>query len=94
MSATVYIWMPHGGNVGHAAMQLSDGTYISWWPAGKGKDSVGPINWAVSTAATNPNLQADVASEDNRQPDRYIIPNMNVAKVKTWWSKNNYGTYM
>ena len=39
-SGTVYIWYPHGGQVGHAAMHIGQHTennsnewYVSWWPA-------------------------------------------------------------
>ena len=31
MSTKVYVWKSEGDN-GHASMELSDGTYISWWP--------------------------------------------------------------
>lgn len=40
-SGTVYIWYPHGGQVGHASMHIGAHTerndtewYVSWWPEG------------------------------------------------------------
>ena len=32
MAATIFVWAPHGKQIGHASLGLSDGTYISWWP--------------------------------------------------------------
>jgi hypothetical protein len=39
MNATAMIWEPHVDGYGHAALKLCDGTYISWWPSGKGTKS-------------------------------------------------------
>lgn len=40
-SGTVYIWYPHGTQVGHASMHIGSHTddntrdwYVSWWPSG------------------------------------------------------------
>ena len=52
-NVVVYIWMPRSGNYGHASLQLPNGTYISWWPAGKGKDEWAELNWAACTAVTS-----------------------------------------
>ena len=40
MSTKVYVWKSEGDN-GHASMELSDGTYISWWPLQGGKAQQG-----------------------------------------------------
>ena len=40
MSTKVYVWKSEGDN-GHASMELSDGTYISWWPLQGGKAEQG-----------------------------------------------------
>jgi hypothetical protein len=36
LNAEVYVWDPHVDGYGHAAIKLSNGSYISWWPAGRG----------------------------------------------------------
>ena len=36
MTVTVHIWRAKGSQVGHASMELEDGTYVSLWP-GEGK---------------------------------------------------------
>lgn len=98
MSVTVYIWLPHNGNVGHASMELPDGTYISWWPEGKdsakGKKDKGILNWAVSPAVIADDLDDDIASEDDRNPVVHKVPVPKVANIKAWWTKNKYGTYV
>lgn len=32
LAVTIFVWNPHGSNVGHAALSMTGGTYISWWP--------------------------------------------------------------
>ena len=75
-------------------MELPDGTYISWWPAGKGKDGKGVLNWAACTAETVDSLREDIVQEDNHQPDVYVITSLDTAKMKAWWAKNKHGTYL
>ena len=42
MPIKVYVWKPKGDDsYGHASMELSDGTYISWWPLQGGKAQQG-----------------------------------------------------
>ena len=42
MPIKVYVWKPEDDNgYGHASMELSDGTYISWWPLQGGKAEQG-----------------------------------------------------
>ena len=42
MPIKVYVWKPKDDNgYGHASMELSDGTYISWWPLQGGKAEQG-----------------------------------------------------
>ncbi len=92
-SVNVYIWEPHGNQVGHASLGLPDGTYISWWPAGKGKDDSGVLNWALCTATLSGSLQEDIVAEGNLSPQIFTIHNVNLRALKEWWRKNNYGTY-
>ena len=40
MTVHVYVWLPELPQVGHASLELGDGTYISLWP---GEESVDQI---------------------------------------------------
>ena len=80
----VYIWYPRLSpfQVGHAALTLSDGTHISWWPSEKteGKKS-----------KKNPrdvgSLDEDIRLE-GRRPDKIFeirISRQNERTIRYWW---------
>ena len=80
----VYVWMPNEEQYGHAALTLSNGTHISWWPeeeiSGKKgmKTKTGPFY--------NPSLEDDILSE-GRNPDLTVnIPGLDEAAVMSWWT--------
>ena len=94
---TVYIWLPHGlgiTRVGHASMELPDGTYISWWPENKSKKSKAGANSIATTAVLHDSLAEDIEEEEGELPLKFVIPGLNVARIKAWWNENKYGTYM
>ena len=86
MPIKVYVWTPEGGNVGHASMELSDGTYISWWPEYGGK--------AQQTAMKAPGFQnrtlEDDVRDEGKNPDyTFIIPaklGLDEGSIKRWWA--------
>ena len=84
MPIKVYVWTPEGDNVGHASMELSDGTYISWWPEDAVKLPVTKI-----PGFQNRTLEEDVRDE-GRNPDyTFIIPakvGLDEARIKRWWA--------
>ncbi|XP_060594126.1 uncharacterized protein LOC132748500 [Ruditapes philippinarum] len=79
----VYIWRPSGDLVGHSSLQLSDGTYISWWPEG----DCGPSNPRAKAAPID-SLENDIAEEDDRQPHAYKIKVSNEEQnaIVRWWT--------
>ena len=86
MTIKVYVWLPEGGSrYGHASMELSDGTYISWYPVKERKQR---------TMGKSPGCQErkleDDAQEEGRNPDRiFIIPSkvgLDEGNIKRWWA--------
>ncbi|XP_060594139.1 uncharacterized protein LOC132748505 [Ruditapes philippinarum] len=79
----VYVWRPSGDYVGHSSLQLSDGTYISWWPEG----DCGPTN-PRAKAAPNDSLENDIKAEGNRQPHAYRIKVSSEEQnaIVRWWT--------
>ncbi|MGA7832530.1 MAG: RHS repeat-associated core domain-containing protein [Terracidiphilus sp.] len=69
----VYTWpATRTGNVGHAAILLDDGTYISFWP-GSGPASV-------------PTLQRDQTTEGST-PAITNIEGLDEAAMENWWNQ-------
>ena len=88
MTIKVYVWKPKGDDsYGHASMELSDGTYISWWPEYGGK---GEQTKHKAPGFQNRTLDDDVRDEE-RNPDRtFIIPSkvgLDEGEIKKWWAK-------
>ena len=94
MTLKVYIWLPQGITVGHASMQLSNGTYISLWP---GEDKMGKtikqIGIAMGTKQHYENL-SDSLDEDihreKRPPDHvFSIEGLDETAIQSWWDSFN-----
>ena len=88
MPIKVYVWKPKGDDsYGHASMELSDGTYISWWPEYGGKAEQ---TTKRAHGFQNRTLEEDVRDE-GRNPDRtFIIPSkvgLEEGEIKKWWAK-------
>ena len=88
MPIKVYVWKPKGDDrYGHASMELSDGTYISWWPEYGGKAEQ---KTKRAPGFQNRTLEDDVRDEE-RNPDRtFIIPSkvgLEEGEIKKWWAK-------
>jgi uncharacterized protein RhaS with RHS repeats len=78
--ATVYVWPSDKDHFGHAALELDDGTYISFWPTG--------MNAALSSEAfLSKNLDQDTRGEGNRDPIKVRLDNLDEDAIKQWWSK-------
>ena len=87
MPVKVYVWKPNSDDsYGHASMELSDGTYISWWPEYGGKAQ---RTKHKAPGFQNRTLEDDVRDEE-RDPDRiFIIPSkvgLNEDDIKRWWA--------
>ena len=82
MAATIFVWRPHGGLVGHASMGLSDGTYISWWP--------GPDGENFSSGATSHGMRADRSRHGEGKTPDYASPpidGLDEAAMSKWWQQ-------
>ena len=89
MTVTVYVWLPNAPAVGHASMQLENGTYISLWPsvslakANKMKNQHG---------ARHESLNVDIYYE-KRPPDLvFHISDLDEGAIQHWWD-NFYDRY-
>jgi len=86
---TVFVWNYLGKDVawGHASLQLSTGTYISWWPQGQNRQSM-PLLPQVYTVDAYPNqtYADDVNLEFGHEPDwRLIVGGLDESKIQNWW---------
>jgi hypothetical protein len=92
---TVFVWNFMGINVawGHASLELSDGTYISWWPAGATPETLpflAQAEYAVSMhdAVENRTYAQDVHEEFDKDPDWHVIVGgLNESAIAKWWKK-------
>ena len=92
-SMKVYVWMPSGGLVGHSSLELSDGTYISWWPdENKNKDL--PLVTLKGHASSG--LEEDIDGEGRNPTHTFTLTRRYVEKkIKQWWNKFKYeGSYI
>lgn len=90
----VHVWYGSKDQVavGHAAMELSDGTYISWWPSQPLKQSDTNLVKGGSAlvancvpAYRNRRFRDDV-SDEGRDPDVTIpLPELREADMKKYW---------
>ncbi|CAG2171373.1 unnamed protein product [Oppiella nova] len=90
----VLLWDPSGNNIGHCALQLSDGTYISFWPEVQytRRDYVKklPVKSKWST------YKQDKCAENDNGPDhKIVIENSMLSneRIRDWWLNNQYQDY-
>ncbi|XP_053386422.1 uncharacterized protein LOC123538672 [Mercenaria mercenaria] len=78
----VHVWRPDASHVGHCALDLGDGTYISWWPESQ-CDAKNPRARAVA----NTSHSIDIEGEGGRQPNSYRIhvSDGELNAIKRWW---------
>eukprot|EP00483_Globobulimina_turgida_P004560 UN04569 len=86
MPASVYVWSFDGtkSNWGHVSLELSDGTYISWWP----RSGLKSVN-ALSKVYARPNYskQSDIKAEC-AQPTYTIHKYLKDENaIKHWWKE-------
>ncbi|NWA01461.1 hypothetical protein [Pseudomonas gingeri] len=89
-SAAVNVWSYRGKEEawGHASLTLSDGTYISWWPQGMGRESIPFVSQVYSAPAIVPRSFNDDVRGEGVVPDVFVyIPatHLNEANIKSWW---------
>ena len=88
----VYVWLPQDGQVGHASLELTNGTHISWWPDAEKRKKI-PFK---TKKGANPNSLDEDIFWENRNPDRitYISGNYDEDAMERWWEEFKYsGSY-
>ena len=86
MTVTVYVWRANGSQVGHASMELGDGTYISLWPGeGKAGKKKKQKKGKKQDIRTSENLEEDIAEEKRSPTHTFYIHGLNENKIKRWW---------
>lgn len=85
--SSIYVWkysFPYA--VGHAAMMLSTGDYISWWPNDEDPRSLSYRGKSFSAPARLPRTYSDDYFAEGHAPD-YVIPvaGLNETAIYQWW---------
>jgi hypothetical protein len=85
--ATVLVWYPKPKAVGHAALALESGTYISWWPEGE-KSGVQSANSVSSSISLDKRLEGGKGNPP-KIPDYASAPihGLDEAAIENWWLK-------
>jgi RHS repeat-associated protein len=95
----VHIWKYRGKSEawGHASITLEDGTHISWWPGGEGREGLLMFMNIYSASPNDPQNFARDVSLEGRPPDYEInIVGLDEKKILEWWQnfkgKNKWKT--
>jgi RHS repeat-associated protein len=87
--ATVHIWDYSGSKSawGHTSMTLNNGTHISWWPQGTGRDySIsGSVPIYSADAFPNQTLARDIEYEGRKPDHSIIVGGLNEDNIQKWW---------
>ncbi|KAK3104732.1 hypothetical protein FSP39_008902 [Pinctada imbricata] len=80
-------------NVGHAALELSDGTYISWWPMLKKDNNFKGMATAMKSveAMKDRTFEKDKDKDEGegREPDEIVeipVSQEQEQAIKNWWT--------
>lgn len=77
-----YLWRPRllEKSVGHIALALSDGTYISFWP---------PSPTLLKKSGRSQSYEEDVRVEGRPADDELLLPDdlVNQHAIRTWWKR-------
>jgi len=68
-------------NVGHAAIQLEDGTYISWWPDTNVDEDFRSPGFSANS------YQDDVRSEGSAPGFEQQIEGLEEGVMRSWWTR-------
>ena len=90
MTVKVYVWLPRIPSVGHASMELDNGTYISLWP---GEDKTGKKKKRKKIKKgkkdqhdeRSENLDEDIYNEDRSQDYTFRIYDLDEGAIQRWW---------
>ena len=85
----VHIWKYRGSDEawGHASITLENGTHISWWPQGNGRNPSWYSDSVYSVDAILDQSLADDIFNEGQAPDKTIkINGLNEAAIEAWWN--------
>ena len=92
MTVKVYVWRAEGSQVGHASMELGDGTYVSLWP-GKGKAGKKKKKGKRQHTCTSEDLEEDIAEEKRSPTHTFYIHRLDENNIKGWWHGFNKNSW-
>jgi hypothetical protein len=93
LNAEVYVWDPHVDGYGHAAIKLTNGSYISWWPAGGGTKA--QQYWTGRPGGGHSYAEDIGPGGEGKGPDHtYDLGNncLDEAAMWTWYTTNFSGS--
>ena len=94
LTVTVYVWLPRGGQVGHASMCLGNGTYISLWP---GEDKMGKKKKRKKIEKEkkehhnerSESLEEDIDNEGRSYDKSFVFEGLDIDAIQQWWDNFN-----
>ena len=101
MTVTVYVWLPRLGQVGHASMELGNGTYISLWPgeskAGKSKKKKDKKKKSEKKKKTkkdpynerSESWYEDIENEGRWHDQSFKFEGLDEDAIQRWWDDFN-----
>jgi len=97
MTVEVFVWEFCGSKEawGHSSLRLSNGTYVSWWPA-EPYSKLSAVKQLKSSvpADRDRSYDDDVAGEEQDPDNKYCIQGLDEAAIDAWWisfkSSNDY----
>jgi RHS repeat-associated protein len=88
ISASVHFWAPGEGNpAGHLSASFSNGLYISFWPTSDPTLLEMALGGGSSPAYLNPNLESDIHNEHGREPENFIVHNLDGNAVRFFYNQ-------
>ena len=75
MTVKVYVWLGAGTSVGHASMELGNGTYISCWPGEEEEQYDKRSN----------SVKKDIQRERRKYDRMFMIEELDEEKIQQWW---------
>jgi hypothetical protein len=93
LNAEVYVWDPHVDGYGHAAIKLSNGSYISWWPGPHGTKA--QQYWTGRPGVASSYAKDIGPGGEGKGPDHtYDLGNncLDEAAMWTWYTTNFSGS--
>ena len=92
MTVKVYVWLGADNpleSIGHASMELGNGTYISLWPGDKMGKTMKRMNIEKGKrqqyAERSESLEEDIRKEGCKYDRLFMIEELDEGKIQRWW---------